>query len=71
MADKIATWQRAHLAQPHHAPRGMRPREACSSAYKTSHTPLISGVRSSGIELCRLSFRQKIGVWGPSVGVFG
>ena len=34
MADKIATWQGARLARPHHAPRAMVAREVCNFAYK-------------------------------------
>jgi hypothetical protein len=39
MEDKIATWPLYELARHHHVPRGVMPRETCSSAYKTDPPP--------------------------------
>uniref|UniRef100_A0A2N9GQ56 Uncharacterized protein n=1 Tax=Fagus sylvatica TaxID=28930 RepID=A0A2N9GQ56_FAGSY len=64
--DKTATWRAVRLARHHHAPRGMMPREACNSVYKSSPTP-TSFVQDFARALGSLSVRigRNRGFRGP------
>ena len=75
MADKIATWQAACLAWPHHTPCSMKPHHACGAtlchakfAYKLDPSSPISRGWLEFLGSVGLVFRQKQGLgvflWG-------